>query len=615
MRRMSIVLAIVALLVAVLAVPSSGRDRPFSTSTMHFMKLLPAPQEFDLTGGQTDAGGQFSKKQIEGFTCEGGTSAGDAVDISCNDTTYGQDWAPDNEIAIAVDPEDPDHLLAGSNDYYYRFNNSTGARQALVPTGFFTSFDGGETWLDGQVPFGSGNGNGDPAPAFDADHDVALMAQLANVGGQGGPWVAAGNVSVSRSLDGGETWQPPVTVFQGSGAGIGPANNAVFWDKVYMGVDNNPTSDFFGRIYVTASRFRNGLQGSYAESPIWLSSSDDGGETWTKPKEISGSNPSCTFQSSGPAGECDEDQDSNPVVASDGTLYVYFLNGQNDDAWEVPFDFDNQVMVVKSTDGGETFSAPVAAAQLEDGLSDMPWSVIGRQTVWGHQIRWSSFGNLSVDPTDPEHIVVTWSDRGAPNPNAGDGSCISEIPGTAPNYDPCDAGPGSTINVGMAESTDGGASWSDPTAVASSANSQWFPWAGHLSDGTLVVAFDQDTAPAPADTFRHVLSVDGAAATALGPLEHIDVSVTHWAGQYTTAWPAVCGPTGYTDPPVTDAEGKDCNVFHGDYTGLAVGPDDAIHVVWTGLNRLATSPQIDFYTGAPHDGYAQDAMYRQVILP
>ena len=90
------------------------------------------------------------------------------------------------------------------------------------------------------------------------------------------------------------------------------------------------------------------------------------------------------------------------------------------------------------------------------------------------------------------------------------------------------------------------------------------------------------------------------------------MSVTHWAGQYTTAWPEVCGPASYSDPPVLDAEGKDCNVFHGDYTGLAVGTDDTIHIVWTGLNRLATSPQVDPYTGAPHDGYAQDAMYAQV---
>lgn len=614
MRRVLLVMGAAVLLIGSLAVPSAGRDRPYSSSDLIAMKLLPPKVQYDLPGL---AGGQFSKKQIEEFTCEsaGDPSAG-AVDMSCNTTEFGQDFAPDNEIAIVVDPEDPLHLVAGSNDYFYRFNNATGARQALVPTGFFTSFDGGETWLDGQVPFGSGNGSGDPAPAFDAKHDVVVMAQLQNVGGQGAGFAVAGNIGVSRSLDGGVTWQPPVVVFKGQGAGIGPATNAVFWDKEYIGVDNHPGSPFFGRIYVTATRFLNGPKGAYTESPIWLSYSDDGGLTWSVPKEISGSNPAfCTYQETGAAGECDEDQFSNPVAASDGTLYVYFLNEQNEAEWEAPFDFDQQVMVVKSSDGGVTFTAPVPAAQLEDGLSDTPWSVLGRQTIWGHQIRWASFGNLSVNPNDPEDVVVTWADRGSPNPNVGDGSCIFEVPGTAPNYDPCNAGPGSAVNIWMARSTDGGASWGARTAVAASPNSQWFPWAGHLSDGTLVVAFDQDVAPAPADQFEHVVSIGGAAATAVGPLENIDVSVTHWTGQYTTAWPAICGPAGYTDGLGTDAEGKDCNAFHGDYTGLAVGPDDTIHIVWTGLNRLATSPQIDFYTGQPHQGYAQDAMYAQVAAP
>jgi len=614
MRRVLLVMGAAVLLIGSLAVPSAGRDRPYSSSDLIAMKLLPPKVQYDLPGL---AGGQFSKKQIEEFTCEsaGDPSAG-AVDMSCNTTEFGQDFAPDNEIAIAVDPENPLHLVAGSNDYFYRFNNATGARQALVPTGFFTSFDGGETWLDGQVPFGSGNGSGDPAPAFDAKHDVVVMAQLQNVGGQGAGFAVAGNIGVSRSLDGGVTWQPPVVVFKGQGAGIGPATNAVFWDKEYIGVDNHPGSPFFGRIYVTATRFLNGPKGAYTESPIWLSYSDDGGLTWSVPKEISGSNPAfCTYQETGAAGECDEDQFSNPVAASDGTLYVYFLNEQNEAEWEAPFDFDQQVMVVKSSDGGVTFTAPVPAAQLEDGLSDTPWSVLGRQTIWGHQIRWASFGNLSVNPNDPKDVVVTWADRGSPNPNVGDGSCIFQIPGTAPNYDPCNAGPGSAVNIWMARSTDGGASWGARTAVAASPNSQWFPWAGHLSDGTLVVAFDQDVAPAPADQFEHVVSIGGAAATAVGPLENIDVSVTHWTGQYTTAWPAICGPAGYTDGLGTDAEGKDCNAFHGDYTGLAVGPDDTIHIVWTGLNRLATSPQIDFYTGQPHQGYAQDAMYAQVAAP
>jgi len=87
--------------------------------------------------------------------------------------------------------------------------------------------------------------------------------------------------------------------------------------------------------------------------------------------------------------------------------------------------------------------------------------------------------------------------------------------------------------------------------------------------------------------------------------------LTHWTGQYVPReeWPRICGPKGYSDPPVEFARGKDCNVFHGDYTGLAVGPDGSINVAWTGLNRFATSRQLDPYTGELHDGYAQDAMF------
>jgi hypothetical protein len=43
-----------------------------------------------------------------------------------------------------------------------------------------------------------------------------------------------------------------------------------------------------------------------------------------------------------------------------------------------------------------------------------------------------------------------------------------------------------------------------------------------------------------------------------------------------------------------------------DYTGLATGADGSINVTRTGLNRLVTTPQIDPYTGALHDGYAHD---------
>ncbi len=404
-RRHVVVAALVAAGVgaSALAAPAGAIDRPFGTSRIY----SPVYDSFRAPagdGGQTSNDAPFSKTQIENFRC---TSAGvptATVDISCNTTTYGQNFAPDNELAVAVNPTNRDHVVAGSNDYFYRFNNSTGARQAIIQTGFFTSFDGGATWIDGQIPVRSGRSAGDPAPAFDRRHTVVMMAQLENNAGLGGANVSQGDVSVSRSSDGGRTWSEPITVFQGKGTGIGPANSALFYDKEWLTVDNNPSSPFYGRAYLTVTRFANGLHGSFAESPILLAYSDDGGRSWSTPEEISGSSDLCSFQSTGAPRECDESSFSIPEVARDGTLYVHFLNNQNEPAWEVDNDFDGQLMVVRSSDGGETFSDPSAAVQLEDGLSDTPWSVIGRQTVWGHQIRWNAVGNISADPTNPAHI-------------------------------------------------------------------------------------------------------------------------------------------------------------------------------------------------------------------
>ena len=89
--------------------------------------------------------------------------------------------------------------------------------------------------------------------------------------------------------------------------------------------------------------------------------------------------PRCTFQSTGTGTECDEDQFSIPEVASDGTVYVHFLNFQNEDEWEMEEEFDIHHHGRRSpTDGGDTWSGPGAGGRSSrTALSDMPWTVIG----------------------------------------------------------------------------------------------------------------------------------------------------------------------------------------------------------------------------------------------
>jgi BNR/Asp-box repeat len=638
MRAKVLAVTAVALLAVVAAAPpSQGRDRPFGTSRLVSEAFTAFDGPNAAGAGNSGAGGQFSKEQIERFRC--GVTAGGtmgtptgAMDISCNTQQYRQDFNPDNELAVAVNPFFPGNVVAGSNDYFYRFNNSTGARQALVPTGFFTTFDGGQTWVDGQIPLRSGNGAGDPSPAFSAERSDpddphggwAIMAQLENTGGHGSGFASQGDVSVSVSRNGGLTWSEPTTVFKGQGTGIGPSTGGVFYDKEWLTVDNYPDSPFYGRAYLTTTRFLNGPHGSYAESPIYLAYSDDGGLTWSRPKEISGlQSEFCTYQETGPADECDEDQFSIPEVAPDGTLYVHFANGQHQEAWESPFEFDSQIMVTRSNDGGVTFSDPVHVVDLEDGAGDTAYSVIGSQTVTGHQIRWNAYGSISADPTNPDRLAIAYAD----NFNTGDSGpagCTDVNPSAANDYNPC--GIDTQTDVYLATSNDGGRTWNERTTIDGSPGDQWFPWLDHRPDGSLAVAYDSNEGvqdPNRNDTFNHVLLVTTPAGAQLSrealtpngagrqPSEWVDISVTHWTGQYVPqpAWPEICGPDGYSDPPVVDAEGKDCNVFDGDYTGLAVDREGGIHVVWTGLNRFATSTQVDPYTGGLHDGYAQDAMY------
>src|SRR5262245_54880598 len=50
---------------------------------------------------------------------------------------------PHNETAIILDPSDPNHLIAGSNDTQLPPNGATGAARSAL--GYYTSFDGGLT--------------------------------------------------------------------------------------------------------------------------------------------------------------------------------------------------------------------------------------------------------------------------------------------------------------------------------------------------------------------------------------------------------------------------------------------------------------------------------------
>src|SRR5947208_7064220 len=144
---------------------------------------------------------------------------------------------PQNETPIAVDPNNPNRLLAGANDY----------RHDLAACGIYASSDGGATWKDvGEgttVPPGAVAG-GDPATAFGPDgtgyHVCLGFTPVTNS-------TSTTVIFVSKSTDL-KTLQPAGTVIA-TAAGGDDATVGYFNDKEFGTVDTRPGSPHRGRIY------------------------------------------------------------------------------------------------------------------------------------------------------------------------------------------------------------------------------------------------------------------------------------------------------------------------------------------------------------------------------
>jgi hypothetical protein len=465
---------------------------------------------------------------------------GSSSNIECSVTATGantkldcDDPFPNNEPDIEVDPSDPQHMIASSNDY------------GTCCDEFYTSFDGGHTWATGNMsnegPYATGS---DPVTVFDVKHDTAIHSSLNyHIVGQ---QVCKGDLVVSISTDGGLTWQDVVIVDQGMGCDNAPLQK--FNDKEWIVTDNNPASPHYGRTYLTWSKFIS-AKGSYLASPIFEAHSDDGGYTWSTAQEISGRNAGrCTYQTAGTAGRCDEDQFSVPTVGPDGTVYVAFENGQNRALWERGDRFEDQYMVVKSTNGGESWSNPRFVAGLEDGTNDYPLNADDRQTLTGFQMRVNSAGNIVADPNSGALYLVYSDNR-------------------AGRHDPASGAPVTNTNIYMKTSTDGGVTWSPPIAVDTSIGDQWFPWVEvNPTNGTIGVIYNDES---PGHTYDVSLAEGTPGAltktTVTTARSHPDESL-------------------YFQAEVPRCE--ECTTFHGDYINISYGRDGAANLVWTDMRDL-----------------------------
>jgi hypothetical protein len=319
-----------------------------------------------------------------------------------------------NEPWVAADPNSPTHLIASYNDY--RRGDST--------CGVSYSLNGGRTWADTTTPNGFVRGDfvgtareywqssGDTSVAWDSKGNAYLSCQAFNRGTPTSPnpdqssgfflYRSTGSNGASFNFPG----RPVATRDDTAGAGN------FLLDKPLMTLDNNPASRFADRIYLSWTTFADDGTGY-----IYQAHSSDYGESFSDPVLVSADSGLCgnTFGLPTPRGRCNQNQNSQPFTAPDGTLYIGYDNFNNT---VTGTDNRSQVLLARSTDGGDTFSAPVKVAdyyELPDcdtyqgaganpGRSCVPETGASSNSVF----RASNYPIGGVDPTNPNRVVVTF---------------------------------------------------------------------------------------------------------------------------------------------------------------------------------------------------------------
>jgi hypothetical protein len=352
-----------------------------------------------------------------------------------------------------------------------------------VDCGYSVSHDGGLSWTRALIPNLTMTSGGpyfratDPVVAIGLNNNVYLET-LAAADAQ----FATSAVVLSKSTDGGATFAPPVVAYQ-------PSSSGLFPDKEWMAINTFPDTPTASRILVTVSLFNNV---NAAGAPILRVYSDSGGASWSAASAISNET---TLQG------------SQPLYLPNGNCVVVYWNaGTSQPPGE-------RLESVISTDGGQTFGSPHIIAFLteynEPAIrtgSILP-SAVGDRTTQSVYVVYQA--RLAGDPriafTKSTDGGISWSVPVAISDNpAGSGVFNPAINVsadgrtlTAAFYDHRD-NPGSNVLVDLylAQSFDGGATWQPNirlTSVSTDASLAPLTSAGYMLGDYLGVA--QTTRP------------------------------------------------------------------------------------------------------------------------
>jgi len=392
----------------------------------------------------------------------------------------------ETEPYIAVNPEREGHLLAAYQEGRY----SEGGARALT---WAVSFDGGRTWEEGLIPHLSLTAGGpfervsDPWVAFGLG-DRAYYVTLAF-----NETSAPNGIFVSSSSDGGLTWGEPVTVHLGG---------ADFDDKEAIIVDTYPDSPFRGRVYVAWDTVTTDRR----QPPLFSYSTNDGASF----------RQATTLDSSAPA------LGTIPLVLPGGAVVVIWLRGTGNNV---------QVVAARSTDGGNTWSAPFPIAAPHAA------GIAGSRTGDG-------LPSAAVDAVTGD-LYVTWQD------------------------DRFSRGVDQAV---LSRSSDGGRTWSAPQQVSDGPLQlpNFTPAVAVTAEGQVgVVYYSTRNDPARRLLLDEYLAVSSDHGVSFGPSRRL--SATSW------------------DPSFAAFSR---GLFLGDYQGLA-GGRHAFHPLWIAtFNASRIAPSI-----------------------
>jgi hypothetical protein len=332
-----------------------------------------------------------------------------------------------NEPTLAVSTRNGLHLLGGSNDYRTvdlpgPFEPLRGEKMnADAWLGLFKSFDGGRTWkstlLPGYPQDTSPEGMASPIKGRQAATDPVVKsgtnglfyyAGLAFDRGQNAP----STVFVARFVDQNNREDGDPIEYLGTRV-VDADTGTRFLDKTAMAVDvprsaatctipvslpNGGSENKIipaGNVYVAYAAFTG--TDAAQQSQILFSRSTDCGNTWSTPKNLS-------------TGNILNQNAQIAITPTNGHIWVSWRRFQSGTLQS------DGIFIVRSTDGGATFSRAVRVAPVSP--FDQGTSVTSFRT--------NAFQTMAIDDTG--RIYVAWPERGhavlRPDPKTGDSRIV-----------------------------------------------------------------------------------------------------------------------------------------------------------------------------------------------